>query len=69
MVKTTFSLMMFEGKLKEAQFHQLGARLEVQKLGRFINNNILKNEPKQSSFLEFMPCVELVKLIQINRKI
>ena len=38
------------------QFQQLGA-----KLGRFMNDDILQNYRKWLSFLELMPCAEMVK--------
>ena len=41
------------------QYHQC---VSVQKLGRFLNQDILQNLQKRCNFLEFAPCPELVKL-------
>ena len=44
--------------------------VNIKNLGRFVQNNILENEQKLSSFLELPPCTALVKLnceLQIYR--
>ena len=47
-----------------AQFHQLGARRKLKKLCHFAIDESFDQCKKRSSFLEFMPCAELVKLNQ-----